>query len=264
MIIIKRGFPSTVLKGMLDQKTTSSDWLSIPEEDTKALRTAFDDDRELKEQIRTELYPAQNGLCAYCMAKISMQPSKPIEKIKIEHYKPISWKTNKQCKDGVFDYNNYFLVCIGGNDQSFHNDKNLLCCDSQKGNKTITINPTNQAHIDGLGYNPDGTIYYISSDVNEQKTISDDLNRTLGLNGTFYKPPTLTRYDTRTRLVERRKTAFKNANKIILQLISDCNLTQKNLEALIENEKNNPSEFSGVYLFYYKSILNRCLQNPVV
>ncbi len=256
MILINRGQPSPELANLLVAKNSDSDWLNIDPKDTKLIRKKFDDDSNLKNLIRSELYNAQHGLCAYCMAEISLIPSieeRKNKKIKIEHYTPIS-----ENKNLVFDYNNYFLVCTGGDDENYNKSHYKLSCDSKKKENKITIDPTNVKHIEHLKYYDNGIIYF--DDNNDQQLsqiITNDINVTLGLNGTLYlENDNNNKYDTRTMLVERRMHAYTQAMSVITQLKKNNKLTKLILEQLISKEENNPQEFSGVFLFVYRREIN--------
>lgn len=257
MILINRGQPSPELSNLLVAKNSDSDWINIDPKDTKLIRKKFDDDSNLKNLIRADLYNAQHGLCAYCMAEISLIPSieeRKNKKIKIEHYTPIS-----ENKSLVFDYNNYFLVCTGGDSDDYSKSPDSLCCDSKKGEKKITIDPTNINHIKHLQYQEDGQIkYYEVSNSKLTKIINNDLNITLGLNGTLYLTNNNTKHDTRTNLVYRRKKAYETAFNRIKAMSENKTFTKSNLEKIISKEESNPQEFSGVFLFVYRRALDYC------
>ena len=258
MILIQRVNPSKELAKLLEEINNSDDWINIDPSDTKAMRKAFSDASRIRALTQAELFSAQHGLCAYCMAEISLKPTKEKEKnekIKIEHYIPLSKEKNH-----VFDFNNYFLVCSGGDHEDYKNSKESLSCDSKKKEKSMIVDPTNPEHIKCMFYQDDGMIKFNNqADKELTKKITNDLNITLGLNGSFYMNGNNNKHDTRTKLVERRKEAYHQAFDVITDLKDNQQFTKNILERLIEKEEVNPHEFSGVILFVYRTILKSCI-----
>lgn len=256
MILIRRTNPSKELSKLLEDKNNSTEWIDIDSKDTKKMRDAFDKATRIKALTKEELFAAQHGLCAYCMAEISLTPTKEEEKnkkIKIEHYIPLS-----KAKNHVFDFNNYLLTCTGGDHENYNKAKEAMSCDSKKGEKNLTVDPTNPEHISSMYYQDDGMIKFNNqADKELTKKITNDLNITLGLNGSFYMNGNNNKYDTRTKLVERRKEAYQKAFDLIKYLKDNQKFTPNIMERLIKKEEVNPHEFSGVILFVYRMLLSR-------
>ena len=128
----------------------------------KNKKAHFDDmPSDVKQILRESLLKEQGYLCAYCMSRIDN------ENTKIEHYVPRN-------NENELDYKNLLAVCEG---KSFGNEKKHQHCDTQKGNRTLQIDPQNQSHISQISYKPDGTIY------SKDGKFDNDLNKVLNLNG---------------------------------------------------------------------------------
>ena len=78
--------------------------------------------------------------------------------------------------------------------------------------------------------------------------------------GNFSRKGNNNKYDTRTRLVERRKEAYQHVSDYLELLKKSRKLTKAKLEELIAREEQNPHEFSGVILFVYQTALKKCMQ----
>lgn len=261
MIKINRGIPSTELKKEISIATKDQLWLSINQNDTQNLRHAFDAAKKLKELVRKELIMAQHNLCAYCMCNIILKNDFGKTTVKIEHYNPICFKNNSNCKSDTFDFNNYLITCEGGT--SDNNEKNrILCCDSAKGNKAITIDPTNPVHIANIFYHSDGIIDYSDiTNLTEENKIKDDINLLLQLNGTWNKMKNKSVYDTTTKLINRRQNAYNEAESDILELIKQDQCTEDVLLDRINKIQAEHWEFEGVYTYVYTSYINKGRNN---
>jgi len=123
---------------------------------------SYDDYRE-KDELRECLVKEQGYICCYCMQRI--KPHR--EKMRIEHWHPQSKPPDKQ-----LDYRNMLGACTGNEGKP----KVLHHCDKSRGEKTLTINPTNESCETLIKFSVSGKI---SSD-NEQ--VNKDLNETLNLN----------------------------------------------------------------------------------
>ena len=125
----------------------------------------FDDmPSEVKDSLRNSLLSEQGHLCAYCMCRISPEYSK----MKIEHYKP-------RDPDNELDYRNLLEVCTGNEGEPFEHQH----CDTRKRNSSLHLNPQNEAHINQIYYEPDGTIYSRNSQ------FDSELNLILNLNDSY-------------------------------------------------------------------------------
>jgi len=120
-----------------------------------------------KDDTRVSLLTEQGHICCYCMRRIP--ESEKIPGSKIEHF---------LCQDDhsqeELNYGNMLLACLGNEGSP----KRIQTCDSYKGNKTLTHNPSNNArNIEELiKYKSNGEIY--SSD----DTLNTELESILNLN----------------------------------------------------------------------------------
>ncbi len=207
--------------------------------------------------VQFKLITEQHSLCAYCMAHIEKTNVYGKKTVKIEHYKPINKKNNPNCKSDTFNYYNYFIVCMGGTDIKT-NKKRVLCCDSAKSEKKITIDPTNKAQIKNVFYHSNGIIDYADkTNRNEEITIKDDINNTLNLNGKWDKRNQISICDTSTDLKQRRRNAYEAAEEDVMNQYKAGSCTEEFLKNRINTIKTEHWEFEGVYLYVYSKYLNK-------
>lgn len=266
MILINRGTPSSKLSQVLSQIESDPKWQSIPLLDSKALRKYFDDDKhKAKITIRNDLILVQHHLCAYCMCPIEIRNANGDTTVKIEHYRPIDSSCNPNCKNDTYDYSNYFLCCMGGEQETNNpaqnpngkRKKRILCCDSNKGNRTLTIDPTNEVHISHIQYRSDGVIeYFDSTNADETKEIQADLNEKLRLNGRWDPKAGKCIMDTDTGIVQGRKDAYTSAEEIVQQLIDEGRCTEAELKTQISIIQSSHLPFEGVYVFVFQMYIN--------
>lgn len=102
LYIEKEGLPNDVNRKIIEL-SKSEEWKNISEEDTVAIRQAFDNDFP-KNEVKEVLLHEQHGICAYCMRRIRMDSHS-----RVEHLVPLS-----SSKDKAIDYNNMLGVCDGG------------------------------------------------------------------------------------------------------------------------------------------------------
>lgn len=237
--IYKNSFSNDILADVIKIKATCR-WDSIAENDTEAKRKAFD--LLDKEKIRSHLIKEQHGLCAYCMKKIYDDSRSTV----IDHR--ISLKKDKE---KVFDHNNLFAVCMGG--QTSEDRNKVLCCDALKGDKDITIDPTNKDHMDKIRYNKTGKIYTYPED----SVLEKDINYILGLNGKIDKEGN-TICDTSTGLVKGRRDAYEKFVIYIKGLEKNKKLKKSVIERLIKQleSKDEYDEYIGVMLFFLRKKIN--------
>ncbi|MFS7385172.1 retron system putative HNH endonuclease [Rahnella inusitata] len=131
----------------------------------------------VKNAIRESLLREQGYLCAYCMARITL------ENMKVEH-----WACQANNSQLQLTYSNLLGCCMGGEGEKLENQT----CDSRKGNKILKFNPSRaQDRITTLiKYNGQGKIY--STD----EEFSTQINTVLNLN--------------KIRLVENRSHILKS------------------------------------------------------
>lgn len=150
MIVIKKGKTPKELIAHKKQKNASYDNMS------KCIHGI----------ILDSLMQEQGYLCAYCMSRIPQKRRPPVT---IEHLDPQS-KTNTT---QALNYSNMVAVCNGN--RGCGTKKNMTC-DASRGNSNLTVNPLVPSTLSSIQYKPDGIIYSLNKDVN------NDLNNILNLN----------------------------------------------------------------------------------
>lgn len=88
LYIEKEGLPNDVNRKIIDL-SKSEEWKNISEEDTVAIRQAFDNDFP-KNEVKEILLHEQRGICAYCMRRIRMDSHS-----RVEHLVPLSSSKDK-------------------------------------------------------------------------------------------------------------------------------------------------------------------------
>lgn len=71
MLYIKKGELPNSVNQQIIEILRSDNWKSIPDDDTQALRSVFDNEFP-KSNVKKLLIREQKGLCAYCMRRIHM------------------------------------------------------------------------------------------------------------------------------------------------------------------------------------------------
>lgn len=77
LYIEKEGLPNDVNRKIIEL-SKSEEWKNISEEDTVAIRQAFDNDFP-KNEVKEVLLHEQHGICAYCMRRIRMDSHSRVE-----------------------------------------------------------------------------------------------------------------------------------------------------------------------------------------
>lgn len=127
----------------------------------RAIPGASYDDYRDKDELRQLLMKEQGFICCYCMQRIKLETTH------IEHWKPRSLYPEFQ-----LDYKNLLAVCDGNEGKPKH----LQHCDKKKGNKEITINPTDPNCEIQTKFLSNGEVY------SEDETINQEFNTVLNLN----------------------------------------------------------------------------------
>lgn len=233
--IEKEGLPDGIKQKIIEIRKSES-WKNIDDNDVEDIRNVFDNDFP-KNDVKKILIHEQKGLCAYCMKKIEIGSHS-----KIEHFIPLS-----KDKEKSIDYNNMLGVCDGG-ERVVGKEGHILCCDSYKKEKIITINPLNKVHMEKIAYKVDGTIYTSPKD----EEIENDINETLMLNG-VKKSNGVVR-DTSTELLKGRRDVYERARLMLINLDKKKKCTSRNIKKLIDELQNvkELEEFVGVKLYYFK------------
>jgi len=126
----------------------------------------------VKDDVRTTLLREQAHLCCYCTRRISAEvhanPASPdapgVPQMKVEH-----WRPQSRFPELALAWGNLLGACTGGigvapSDQT---------CDTRKGERLITLDPQNAAHIATLRCRLNGRLR--SSDAQLQEDIDDHL-----------------------------------------------------------------------------------------
>ena len=122
------------------------------------------DDNAPKDAMRRALFEEQQGLCAYCMARL---PTADDNAMTIEHH-----AAQSNDDDRALEWSNLLGVCLGGRGQP----RSQQWCDARRGNEKLTLNPIDPEIEREIRYRDDGTIVAVNSA--NQST----LDKFLGLN----------------------------------------------------------------------------------
>lgn len=239
LYIEKEGLPNDVNRKIIEL-SKSEEWKNISEEDTVAIRQAFDNDFP-KNEVKEILLQEQHGICAYCMRRIRMDSHS-----RVEHLVPLS-----SSKDKAIDYNNMLGVCDGG-EKITGNQGHILCCDAHKKEKEITVSPFDKAQMDKIAYDKDGKIFTEPRD----EAMDRDINEVLLLNGIQKKDGTVR--DTSTELLKGRKDAYSRAKKMMETLNAKGKCTSATIKKIMDElyNKNERDEYVGVQLYYFRKHYN--------
>ena len=189
-----------------------------------------------KTELREYLLKEQGYLCAYCMKRIENDSHTTIE-----HWYPLS-----KDKEGALDYYNMLGVCQGGSDiRLLQGEKKMLCCDANKGDKEIKLNPFNKEHMSQIKYTKGGMIYTGNTE------FDTEMNEVLKLNGLLNRDGTL-KCDTTTCLIKGRRDAYEKYCTIVETLDKRGRLTatvvKKKIDEILLEEKRQ--EFAGVLIYF--------------
>lgn len=172
MILIRKGPPPAALTTYRLQPDTSVDPPRLARYDGPGFN-------EVKPDVRAALIAEQRGVCCYCTDRITGRTVDPVTghidegTTKIEHRVPQRGPNGDATR--TLDWTNLFGACLG----EIHKPAgaNVLHCDSAKGERPITLDPTNPAHIAALTYRNDGTL------VSGQPVHQNEIDEVLRLNG---------------------------------------------------------------------------------
>ena len=225
LYIEKEGLPNNVAKKIIEL-SKSDGWKNIGEDDTTAIRRAFDNDFP-KNEVKEILLHEQHGICAYCMRRIRMDNHS-----RVEHFVPLSHNKNM-----AIDYSNMLGVCDGG-EKATGDQGRILCCDAHK----------KETEMDKIAYDSEGRIFTKPKDVAMEK----DLNEVLLLNGIQKKDGSVR--DTSTELLKSRKDAYDRAKRMMETLNSKGKCTSAMLMKIMDTlyNKEERDEFVGVQLYYFR------------
>lgn len=243
LYIEKEGLPNDVSRKIIEL-SKSEEWKNISEDDTRAIRNAFDNHFS-KNDMKAILLHEQHGICAYCMRRIRMD-----EHSRVEHFVPLS-----KSKDLAIDYNNMLGVCDGG-EKATGNEGHILCCDAHKKETEIMTSPLNKTQMDKIAYDSEGKIYTEPRDERMER----DINEVLLLNGIQKKDGTVR--DTSTELLKGRKDAYGRAKRMMERLNTKGKCTSATLKKIMDELYNREErdEFVGVQLYYFRKHYNSLIR----
>ncbi len=163
MILIRKGAPPRELITYRETPDTSVDPPRRARYDGPGFETA-------KKPVRKALRDEQQGLCCYCNARIEDDE----HRMKIEHHVPQHGEFGDPTRD--LEWPNLLGACRGERPNPSGRGPASLHCDSAKGEKTLSIDPTNAAHMATIDYTNDGRVRSTNS------SFDDELNEVLNLN----------------------------------------------------------------------------------
>lgn len=239
LYIKKEGLPSDISNRII-QLSKSEEWKNISKDDTDAIRYVFDNEFP-KNDVKRVLLHEQHGICAYCMKRIRMDNHS-----RVEHLVPLS-----KSKDNAINYNNMLGVCDGG-ERITGNQNHILCCDAQKKETEIIVNPLDKTQMDKIAYDKEGRIYTKPRDEDMER----DINNVLLLNGIQKKDGTVR--DTATELLKGRKDAYDRAKRMLGLLNAKGKCTSATVKKIMDELYNSDEreEYVGVLLYYFKKHYN--------
>lgn len=123
-----------------------------------------------KQNLRESLVAEQQGLCCYCMSRISANSGK----MKIEH-----WQSQDNYPERQLEYSNLLGSCLGGEGKPLK----LQHCDTRKRSLVLSMNPSDPLHdVERvIRYDSDGTIR------STEPAFENELNKILNLNHAILK-----------------------------------------------------------------------------
>ncbi|MCX6584289.1 MAG: TIGR02646 family protein [Candidatus Aminicenantes bacterium] len=195
----------------------------------RSIPGAYFDGIKDKSELLQALLEEQHFICCYCMQGITAEPGKA----HIEHWKPQSLYPGLQ-----LNYRNLLAVCDGNEG----NPKHLPHCDRSKGDKEISIDPTNPNCETLIKFRSSGEVD------SDNKKVEQELNSVLNLN--------------QQTLSENRKIALDIAIRNLLAVKPEGkwpkNLLEKEIlkwECRGKDGKYKP--FCGAVICYLKERLSR-------
>lgn len=130
----------------------------------------------LKKDVIELLLKEQGHICAYCMRRIPDE-REGIPRVKIEHWDARNGEHGETCGSyGALDYSNFLAVCSGNQNDCSKSKEEKLTCDARRGSKKLTVNPLKPETLSTIYYTEDGWIAASDSDINNDLTITLNLN----------------------------------------------------------------------------------------
>lgn len=183
---------------------------NAPQELVDALRRLSPDQRvysnlhaEEIAAVKEALLKAQGHLCAYCMRRVP-----DVEHAKLEHVYPQSLSIAEGHPEKTVDYNNMLATCKGGDGEPGCS-RAAQTCDTHKGGKTISIDPSSQEDIDTIFYERNGEIH------SKKEEFDTDLCETLNLNchDAFLPQDRARVYEMMSRQIKRANPKTRDAKR---------------------------------------------------
>lgn len=159
MILVRKGPPPPALVTFKQTPDTSAEPTRAPRYDGPGFEA-------VKPAVREALHREQRGLCCYCSSGIAASP----EGMKIEHRVPQRGPHGDPSRD--LDWANLFGACHGR--IAPRAGREVLHCDSAKGDQPIDFDPSNASHVAAVGYQRSGRL--CSSRDDHQRELDAVLN----------------------------------------------------------------------------------------
>lgn len=159
-------------------------------------------DAPCKNDLRAALGTDQGWLCCYCMQRIEDDNTST----KIEHRQSQSLSPALQ-----LDWKNLLLACLGGEGHS----RDEQHCDTRKGHRSITLDPTNPNIEARIRYSIDGRV------IADNAVRDTEVNDVLGLNVEFLQRNRRAALEGAIQAMERRDARSWSAKKLG-QFLSDA------------------------------------------
>lgn len=187
-----------------------------------------------REAVYEALLKEQGYLCAYCMARISL------DSIHIEHWVPQSHSkkgyeelTQEDCDRLAIDYKNMLGVCPGGKGKA----KRYTTCDCHRGNQYIFVTPLESWMVETLQYGRDGKIS------STHKNIDEDIDGPLHLN--------------EATLMANRRAAWEACKKVLIKKKNAGTWTAAMLDKQISHyertdEDGQKQPYAGIVLYWLR------------
>lgn len=162
-------------------------------------------------------------------------------------------------KELALDYQNYLGVCYGG-EKDGDNKSHVLCCDAERKDRKLTINPWNKRQMEAIGYYRSGEIFVRQDEGLDPELVEKmqkDIDNVLHLNGEKDSDGRIIR-DTATQLIAGRRSICDSVHSQFERWDKKHQLTPEFLQDKIlklekQLEENNiADEYIGVRLYLYK------------
>lgn len=190
---------------------------------------------ESKRKLLEALLAEQGHLCAYCMCRIGTDG----HPVTIEHLIPQHPTDSAADGELSLSYRNMVAVCDGRGGKT---------CDKQRGNASMTVDPTRRHTLETIYYHRDGRI-----DAKDE-SVQHDIQITLGLNNSH------------TNLCADRFESMRTIEKVVASTIKrrriEDNRSAKKMICLkilkkFESQTDMKDEYLGAKLFVARKLVSK-------